>query len=225
MPRLRSNLVKRVQRLPKPRTASEALQPLFEAISNAIHSVQARFGENVTRRGKVMVTVALKRSKDRVSVDVEDNGIGLDAENWNAFLTTDTDNKISIGGKGVGRLLWLDCFNDIQISSVYENAGRRRRRSFSFVLHTEDQIQNYRERAATSSKVGTGFHISFSGLKNNGYRDKFPGRASYVHQHFTSHFLPTLIGGASPEITLVVGEDVREYPEAISKWSCGVIRR
>jgi hypothetical protein len=35
--------------------------------------------------------------------------------NYEAFATTDTDNKIHIGGKGVGRLLWLDCLRDIEV--------------------------------------------------------------------------------------------------------------
>jgi hypothetical protein len=43
MTALRPNLVKRIARLPKPTNVADALQPLFEAISNAIHSTQARY--------------------------------------------------------------------------------------------------------------------------------------------------------------------------------------
>ena len=35
---------------------------------------------------------------------VKDNGVGLDQENFDAFLTLDTSAKIKIGGKGIGRL-------------------------------------------------------------------------------------------------------------------------
>ncbi len=56
MTSLRTNLVKRIDRLPKPANLASAMQPLFEAISNAIHSTQAKFGNDVTRQGRVEVT-------------------------------------------------------------------------------------------------------------------------------------------------------------------------
>jgi hypothetical protein len=89
------------------------MQPLFEAISNAIHSTQAKFGESVMKNGLVVVTISIDRKKGDPWATVEDNGFGLDERNYEAFTTTDMDNKIEIGGKGIGRLLWLDCFRDI----------------------------------------------------------------------------------------------------------------
>jgi hypothetical protein len=49
--------VKRIDRLPKPTSVAAAMQPLFEAISNAIHSAQNKFGESLTSEGRVFVTV------------------------------------------------------------------------------------------------------------------------------------------------------------------------
>ena len=63
---LRPNLVKRIERLPKPTNVAEALQPLFEAVSNSIHSTQAKFGDDVARDGRVVVNVATDRDKDDV---------------------------------------------------------------------------------------------------------------------------------------------------------------
>ncbi len=107
MASLRPNLVKRIERLPKPTNVAGALVPLFEAVMNAIHSTQDKFGNSVAQQGRVIATISTDRKKDNVWATVEDNGLGLDDKNWEAFTTTDTDNKISIGGKGVGRLLWL----------------------------------------------------------------------------------------------------------------------
>jgi hypothetical protein len=87
------NLVKRVERLPKPSSASEAMQPLFEAISNSIHSALERFGSNVSRQGRIYVEVQTDRAKSDCGATVSDNGVGLDKRNYDAFLTTDTDNK------------------------------------------------------------------------------------------------------------------------------------
>lgn len=144
MTSLRPNLVKRIDRLPKPTNVAAAMQPLFEAISNSIHSVQAKFGDTVQAQGRVVVTVSTNRKKENVWATVEDNGVGLDKRNWDAFTTTDTDNKLTIGGKGVGRLLWLDCFERVRISSVFDTPKGLRRRQFDFRLANDDQIEDYK---------------------------------------------------------------------------------
>jgi hypothetical protein len=132
------NLVKRVKRLPKPVRTSEALLPMFEAISNAIHSTQDKYGDAIAENGLVEVTVITGRRQAPVTVIVEDNGVGLDDTNFDAFLTTDTDNKIRIGGKGVGRLLWLDCFEQIHVDSYFRSVeGALRRRQFDFRLSAD----------------------------------------------------------------------------------------
>lgn len=216
MTSLRPNLVKRIERLPKPGNVAGAMQPLFEAVSNAIHSTQSAFGENVADKGRVIVTVNTNRNKEGVWASVEDNGIGLDEKNWDAFTTTDTDNKIKIGGKGVGRLMWLDCFETISVSSVFkESDGELKRREFTFELAIEDQIQGLKLNTE-DSKTNTFFFVRFDGLRDNGYRAKFPGRDSFIFQHFTSHFLPTFIGGRCPQISVHVGDDTRNYPASIS---------
>lgn len=217
MTSLRPNLVKRVERLPKPVNVTGAMQPLFEAVSNAIHSVQARFGDRVANDGWVVVTISTNRSKESVWATVEDNGVGLDEANWDAFTTTDTDNKIQIGGKGVGRLMWLDCFENIKVDSTFNGEdGSRYRRTFTFTLAHDEQFQNL-DVEPVAEEAETGFFVSFAGLRDNGYRMQFPGRDSYVFQHFTSHFLPILIGGQSPRISVHVGDNTREYPAAISE--------
>lgn len=212
---LRQDIVKRIQRLPKPTNVTTALQPLFEAISNAIFSTQKKFAEEVTGHGRVSVVVSTDRKKGDVWATVEDNGTGLDSKNWEAFTTTDTDNKISVGGKGVGRLLWLDCFEGIEISSIFLEEGKFFQRKFRFVLAASEQIQNY-VLEEVGGDLGSSFHVRFTGLRDNAYQDKFPGRDNYIFQHVTSHFLPTFIGGRCPRLTVSVGDDSREFPAAIN---------
>jgi hypothetical protein len=216
MASLRPNLVKRIDRLPKPTNVAAAMQPLFEAISNSIHSVQAKFGDAVQSEGRVVVTVSTNRKKEDVWATVEDNGFGLDERNWEAFTTTDTDNKITIGGKGVGRLLWLDCFRHVHVSSVFNSARGLRRRQFDFRLANDNQIENYKFTIPRGTSE-TSFQVRFDGLRDNGYLAKFPGRDSFVFQHLTSHFLPTFIGGRSPPVEVIVGDEVRHYPADIDK--------
>jgi len=216
MASLQSNLVKRIERLPKPANTADAMQPLFEAVSNSIHSTQDRFREDVAKHGRVIVTIVTGRKRAPVKIVVEDNGVGLDQKNYEAFTTTDTDNKIARGGKGVGRLLWLDCFESATVSSLYAERDTLKRRSFRFVLSLSDQIQDYKEESVANRDAGSGMTVEFVGLRDNGYRAKFPGRAAYVFQHFTSHFLPTFIGSRSPQITVHCGDETRHYPEEIN---------
>ena len=214
MTSLRPNIVKRIDRLPKPKNVTSAMQPLFEAMSNAIHSVQNRFAETVSHDGQIHVTVNTNRNKDQVWATVEDNGLGLDEKNWDAFTETDTDNKISIGGKGVGRLLWLDCFQKISVVSTFKAKDGMERRSFDFVLKQDDQIQN-EQAEAVGSTDSPSFFVRFDGLRDNGYLSHFPGRDSFVFQHLTSHFLPTFIGKKCPQISVYVGDETRHYPAEI----------
>lgn len=217
MTSLRPNLVKRIERLPKPTNVATAMQPLFEAVSNAIHSTQDRYKENVASNGRVVVTVSTNRNKEDIWATVEDNGCGLTEKNWEAFTTTDTDNKIQVGGKGVGRLMWLDCFTDIHVNSVYaDEAGNRHRRSFKFRLALEGQFEDLSVVDANDAPDSF-FFVKFAGLRNNGYLSNFPGRGSFVFQHLTSHFLPAFIGGRSPQVTVHVGDETRNYPSAISE--------
>ncbi len=219
MPSMTMDLVKRVDRLPKPTTASLAMQPLFEAIMNSIHSTQAMF-DNVSKEGKIVVTVVTGRRQARTQAIVEDNGIGLDSVNYNAFMTTDTPNKVKIGGKGVGRLLWLDCFENIHINSSYFENAILMNRSFDFKLCKDEQIQNLVVKTSENLSRNSGVTVKFDGLKDNGYRQKFPGRAAYIFQHITSHFLPTFIGNKSPNIlvhcTSGGKSESKEFPGAIS---------
>ena len=79
MPSLKSNLVKRIDRLPKPANAADAMQPLFEAVSNSIHSTQDRFKDKVATGGKIIVTLTMEGRQAPERIIVEDNGVGLDA--------------------------------------------------------------------------------------------------------------------------------------------------
>ena len=79
MTSLRGDVVNRVRRLPKPTQAAEALQPVFEAISNALHAVEDKFGTTYQTRGRIVVTMSSVRDADAITMTVSDNGVGLQA--------------------------------------------------------------------------------------------------------------------------------------------------
>jgi len=63
---------------------------------------------------------------------VTDNGVGFNDENFDAFLTLDTEHKVAKGGRGIGRLLWLKAFRLVDVTSVFGAAGGLRQRTFEF---------------------------------------------------------------------------------------------
>jgi len=73
---------------------------------------------------------------------ISDNGVGLEDDRFSAFCTTDTDFKIERGGKGVGRLLWLDAFSETHVVSIYRKGKSLMRRSFTFGLSDGEPIYN-----------------------------------------------------------------------------------
>ncbi|MEZ5694912.1 MAG: ATP-binding protein [Sphingomonadaceae bacterium] len=215
---LLSDVAARVERFPKPRSAAMALQPLFEAVSNAIQSTQDKYKDKVSAEGEISVSVSASKSKTKFSAQVEDNGYGLNNKNFLAFRTTDTLNKIEIGGKGVGRLLWLAAFPQIKIESWHKSKSGIKHREFDFVLG-DKAIK--RHELSPAEGDDTGVRITFSGLRDNGYAQKFPKRNAILVQHFASHFLPTLFGEKCPDITIDLGKETYEFPSYLE----GLIHR
>lgn len=216
MTSMQGDIVNRVKRFPKPSLAAEALQPVFEAVSNSLHAVEDGFGEALYQScGSITVTIRNSRSPDDIEIIVDDNGIGLEPPRFNAFCTTDTDYKMARGGKGVGRLLWLDAFERIKVISHYRDGEKIFRRSFSFKLQPTDQITDEEILELPESGGNTGTSITFSGLRGSAYRSKFPSQPATIVKHFGSHFFADFILGRSPKIVVDIDGSSTTFPEEI----------
>jgi DNA topoisomerase VI subunit B len=188
---LDGDILNRVRRLPKPSQASEALQPLFEAISNSLHAVEDAHRAQYQELGRIIVTIVSIKTPKSVQITVADNGIGLDDERFRAFCTTDTDYKVGRGGKGIGRLLWLDAFEGIKVESVFLEKSKLKRRTFSFRLAARDQIVEETIKSLGAEHAPTGTTVTFSGLRDNAYRAKFPTQPATLVKTSGRIFLPT----------------------------------
>jgi len=153
---LHTNLQGRLRNTSLPR--SHGLQPVFETVVNSIHALEER--GNLSTTGKV--TLRIRREKQTSiktdseshvqaidSFQIEDNGIGFNDENLESFETLDSDHKIDKGCRGVGRLLWLKAFSNVDIESSYLNSkGNPRVRIITFDalkgvnLKKEDDFSN-----------------------------------------------------------------------------------
>lgn len=212
MTTLTENIVNRVDKLPKPGNYAQALQPVFEAISNSTYAIHDRFSAAAIEKGKITVSIKNIGSPSDIDIRVADNGVGLDDTRFRAFCVVDTDYKKAKGGKGVGRLFWLDAFKDITVSSRFGNDSRESI-SFKFVLRDENQIEE--ETSNDFDVSGTGTRIIFSGIRDNEYSRNFPKREDTFLRYFSSHFISDFLMGGSPTIEVDIDGEVTVYPAAV----------
>jgi len=139
--------------------------PLFEAVINSYQAIQEK--GNI-KTGYITVKISRKDTvlADDIggvdTIEIIDNGIGFTDQNYDAFLTSDTDNKFAIGGKGVGRLTWAKVFNSASIESNYLKDETLSNRSFIF---SEDGIREYNEKPAKNNIDDSGTHIKLRNMR------------------------------------------------------------
>lgn len=130
------------------------LQPMFEAISNALES-----------RGVTEIEVAISCEKTLnkdihqfSSLHITDNGIGFDDENFDRFVTLFDDTK-GFNNFGTGRIQFLHYFKNTQIRSVYIKNGIKYRRiivlSNDFYYLHKTSILTYEEEVDDATPVNT----------------------------------------------------------------------
>ncbi len=219
MPTLTQNIENRVRKLPKPSNATQGLQPLFEAVSNSIYAIEDLLGADAAR-GKISIRVKSLSDPDKIEIVVTDAGIGLDEKRYDAFCEIDTDFKRAKGGKGVGRLFWLDAFKSIVIESIYDGLKGRYRRIFSFVLEHDDQVKPVREDEVATG-VSTGTTITFQGIRTKEYADTFPKRAETFLRYFSAHFIADFLLGSGPRISVDLDGEVTAFPRAVKDLTVG----
>ena len=198
------DFVGRVERLPLPPTEANSLMPVYEAVSNGLHAVDDRIATSGGGGGRVTVEVLRAEEgqdiRPVIGFKVTDDGIGLNTENYNAFLRPDTRHKMRRGGKGVGRLGWLKVFERIRVDSTFVDGDALGHRSFDFRLADLEQVDEQPERDGPPTGVGTvvtlqEFRLPFSG--------KCPLRPETLKQRLIAHFLPHVVIRGSVPIAVV----------------------
>ncbi len=140
------------------RERTTVYSPLIEAIVNSIEAIL----ETNRSDGKIIITpirnpqVSLETDilPDIVGFTVEDNGIGFNEKNRAAFDELCTDYKMDMGGKGLGRFIFLKYFKRVKFSSIYEYNGKYRLRNFN-LGSKNDIIENEEDRETKASDTKT----------------------------------------------------------------------
>lgn len=107
------DLASEVKRATLPDGLNGFLFPLFEAVSNSLHSIEERWGDAAENKGIIEIEF-LSTNREII---IADNGIGFDEKNLGAFLTPLTGNKYERGGKGFGRFIAFKNFREVFYSS------------------------------------------------------------------------------------------------------------
>jgi ferritin len=198
----------RNMRLPDGQTA--LLYSIYEAVMNGIQAIEERHpGVSPSRHGRIVVRVATDAQKAVESITVRDNGVGLNPRHLDSFNICDTLEKASIGGRGVGRLVWLKAFGKVVVSSGYlREEGQVESLSFEFKPELEDSRANLTRVAADDGDIGT--TISLSEIRQVDAKLSI----TLLARSLCHHFFPFFIGGSMPETLVQVGKrvvDVGQY--------------
>ena len=203
---LKTNLAGKVKNLPH--FKSEALLPLFEAVINAIQAIQEQ--RNVAS-GEIAIHVIREKQAMLGNFDIPkingftiiDNGVGFNSINYDSFETSDTTHKLALGGKGVGRFLWLKAFDSVSVDSVFVENGRKMCRTFSFTTSNGIDQKSIEE---TNKE-----QLTFVQLNN--FKKEYQQLPSAfkttekIAQRILEHCLSYFISGNVPKITIIDGDE------------------
>ena len=198
---------------------NRGLMPLFEAVQNSIHAIEAT--DLPVGDGRIIVEIVRDPQTALVCQDasnrpgsapvadiagfkIRDNGVGFTDEHMTSFETLDTDLKAAMGGRGVGRLLWLKAFDHASLDSIYVDNGRKTRRRFTFSLPNGVTTIATPPPGADSS---TGTEVFLDGFRSR-YRDAsrktIDAIASSLFEHCLWYFVRQ---GGTPTIVIADGDE------------------
>lgn len=136
------------------------LFPLFEAVVNSIHSIDQRAKQEDNYKGRIDINIirsaqtsAFGIKPDITGFEIIDNGIGFNSENYESFKTLDSEYKMDLGCRGIGRLLWLKAFKIVKLKSVYIESDKCFTRSFNFSTANGISDENVTEIPNTEIKT------------------------------------------------------------------------
>lgn len=200
---LHTNLRGRLRNTSLPR--NHGLMPVFEAVVNSIHSIEEK--GNV-ENGQIKLTI-IREPQEQIDIGesscapilgfrITDNGCGFDNANFNSFQTLDSDHKIDKGCRGVGRLLWLKTFDQIDITSTYPEKDNFKRRQFKFNSTKGVHADN----VSASLETQTGSIITLNEFDTS-YRKAVPSGAKPIAMALLEHCLWYFVReGGVPNITV-----------------------
>jgi hypothetical protein len=193
---------------------SHGLLPLFEAVVNSIQSIdstyddmdQGRIEVHIIRHGQEAINMRVPGYTPREPItefNVRDNGAGFHAENMKSFETLDSEYKLSLGGRGVGRLLWLKAFQQVEVTSLFTEDSQLRRRSFRFTA--SDGVVGLELEDVDHGEPST--EVRLVGYQKY-YQQQSPKKGSTIARDLLEHCLWYFVReGGAPKIFVIDNDE------------------
>lgn len=184
---------------------SKPLLPLFEAIVNSIDAIE----DGSVKNGNIEISINRDITQGQllgednlrpvVGFTIEDNGIGFNDKNFESFQTADTLIKISRGGRGIGRFLWLKAFSSVTISSVFKENGTYQKRQFDFRL-SQGGVEKHLVNPTSEKALKT--TVTLKDFYDN-FKNACPKRIDIIAEKILEHFFVYFLFDHCPRVTLV----------------------
>lgn len=210
------DLASEVKRATLPEGLHGFLFPLFEAVSNSLHSIEERWGDDVERNGRIEIEIS---SADR-QIIIADNGVGFDEKNLGAFLTPLTGNKFERGGKGFGRFIAFRIFKEVFYSSrQIDTSGAITSGTYSYKpfahddnlveVAADDGVGEHRFDTGLTALMRSPFEESEDYFDLAGQRYQGDAAEDSIAAALLDHFLIEFIQKKVPQQSLLVVDEVR----------------
>ena len=203
-----SNLRGKVRNFSLPK--NRPLVPLYEAIVNSINAIDERSLKDGSIHGKVEIEVIREHTifadSDKQTVKgfcVSDNGIGFNERNMASFMEADSEYKMEIGGKGVGRFSWLKAFSSVHVVSTYKEDDGFLTREFTFSLEHLEVDDDLRE-ATDEDEYHTVVKL-VDYIKD--YEKEVPKHLLTIATRIIQHCFVYFLSDSCPEIQIFDNED------------------
>lgn len=169
--------------------------PIYESISNAIYSVQEKWGEQAINTGKVELIL----TTGSFSATIIDNGVGLDDKNYDKFKTPFTNHRLKKGGKGFGRFVGFKVFEQISYFSKFDD---HKLRDFDFNIYHQPEMTD--PIFSKKHKYETGCTVCYEGVKEKFEKIAAKLEPEDIVERVIRYFLPYFIGSQIPEFLIII---------------------
>jgi len=193
----------------------DALLPLFEAIVNSMQEIRNR--QDACGLFDGYIQVRIYRDKAQTVLDLEnppeswvhgfsvtDNGTGFTSVNMESFRTSDSELKKDFGGQGVGRLLWLKAFENVSITSTFEETGKRYKRKFRFSLDDDGVSPDYVNLVPTDEAIETTIRLD---AYKSPFKERCTRGVNLIADRIAEHCFLYFMNDRCPNVTIHEGDN------------------
>lgn len=190
--------------------SSIPLLPVFEAVVNSIQSIEDANISNgkieINLKRDVQMTVGENWETDIETVEIIDNGVGFTEKNYNSFNTYASDYKWERGCKGVGRIMWLKSFQDVNVESVYKDGEHLCSRKFKFDAKNEISDVVHDENCNVETEICTKITLN---CLNTKFKKIVPKKIDTIARDILRHCFVFFVLENAPRIILSDGKNTR----------------